>query len=287
MKLSHLTDKTLLNETKRLANSKREVTTQILHHLKEIDRRKLYSDLRCSSLFDYCVRVLGYSEGSAQRRIVAARLLAEIPSIEEKIEEGLLTLTNISQMNQFFKDSSTTEKIEVLEKIEGLSKKECEQKLFELTDKKIEPQKKSKRISKDEVQVAIVLKDETIKEIEKLKNLLGKDLSMDELIQFMAREAIKSVEKTKFKQTERPRQSPPPAAAGRVVSTAVKREVYQRDQKCSNCCTLHNLQYDHRRPWALGGKSEKENIRMLCFQCNQRARIKAGLKNGPHSRCGP
>lgn len=287
MKLSHLTDKILLIETKNLAHSERDVTIKILHHLKEIDRRKLYADCKCTSLFDYCVRVLGYSEGSAQRRIVAARTLAEIPSIEQKIEKGLLTLTNISQVNQHFKDSPTSLKVELLGKVEGLTKKACEKKLFELSGKTIEVKDKYERISQDKIQVAIVLSDETIKQIEKLKSLLGKDLSMDELIQFMARESIKSVEKNKFKQTERPRKSPPPVAASRMPSAPVKREVYKRDKKCSNCGSLHHLQYDHRRPWALGGKSEKENIRLLCFQCNQRARIKAGLKSGPHQRCGP
>lgn len=53
MKLSHLTDKTLLNDTKNLVFSERRMTTRILHHLKEIEQRKLYADLKCTSLFDY------------------------------------------------------------------------------------------------------------------------------------------------------------------------------------------------------------------------------------------
>lgn len=101
MKLTHLQDKTLLDDTKILAGVDRETTLKLLHHLKEIDRRKLYSDLKYSSLFNYCIHELGYSEGSAQRRIVAARMMRDIPEIEEKIETGELTLTNISLVNQF------------------------------------------------------------------------------------------------------------------------------------------------------------------------------------------
>jgi hypothetical protein len=275
MTLLHLKDKNLLADTKNLVNSEREATTQILHHLKEIDRRKLYCELKYTSLFEYCVKELGYSEASAQRRIVAARMLAKIPTIEKKIESGRLTLTNISLVNQFLKKPD--EQVEALKIVEGLTKKECEKKLFEITGKEELPGDRKRRVSKDKVQVAIVLSDETMGEIEKLKGLLGKDLSMDELIQFMAKEAIRAVEKNKFKQTEKPRKSLSPAKVGRVISASVKREAYKRDQKCTNCGSTHRLNFDHRHPYALGGTSSIENIRILCFHCNQRARMNAGL----------
>lgn len=226
---------------------------------------------------------LGYSEGAAQRRIVAARALAVMPEIEKKIETGTLTLTNISLVNQFIEDPIL--KREVFKEVENLTKKECEKKLFEITGKEERPDN-SKRISKDKVQVAIVLTDETMAEVEKLKALLGKDMEMNELVQFMVREAIKSVEKSKFKQTK-PRQSlslrafGPPAKVGRMIPAGVKREVYARDKKCTNCGSTHNLHYDHILPYAMGGPSTKENLRLLCFQCNQRARIKAGFMAPP------
>ncbi|MGE3609795.1 MAG: HNH endonuclease [Bacteriovoracaceae bacterium] len=278
MKLSHLTDKILLSDTKDLVSKERDATLRLLYHLKEIDRRKLYSDCKCSSLFDYCVRELGYSEASAHRRIVAARMLSKIPEIGEKLEKGNLTLTNISLVNQFIKN--TLEQKQVLKQVEGLSKKECEKKLFEITDRELPIQEGQRRIAKDKVQVAIILSDETLEKLEKLKALLGRDLTMDELIQYMSDVTIKEVEKTKFKQTKS-RQSLSPAKAGRVISASVKREVYKRDQKCQICGTTHRLNFDHRNPHALGGESDSENIRLLCFHCNQRARIRAGLSAQP------
>jgi hypothetical protein len=266
MKLSHVTDKILLIDTKTLATSEREITTKVLHHLKEIDRRRLYSDLKY------------YSESSAQRRIVACRMLADIPEIEKKLDEGLLTLTNISQVNQFFKDSTVPEKRKILKQVEGLSKKECEKKLFALSGKELPAKDSKKRISEDKIKVAVVLSDETIKVLDKLKALLGKDLSMDELLQFMAMKTIKSVEKDKFKQVGKPRESLPPAKVKRIIPASIKREVYKRDQKCTNCGSTHRLNYDHRHPYALGGPTSVENLRLLCFQCNQRASIKAGFE---------
>ncbi len=282
MKLSHLTDHALFFDTKSLVVHERSVVIKLLYHLKEIDRRKLYSDYKCSSLFDFCVRELGYSEASAQRRIVAARLLENIPEIGPKLKAGKLTLTNISQVNQFYKNHSLEEKKEILQEVEGLSKRECEKKLFDLSGKVKTPVEKQKRLSKDQVQVAIVLSDKTLGEIERLKALLGQDLSMDELVLFMATEAIKNVEKSKFKTTETTRSSLSPAKVGRVVPASMKREIYLRDKKCTNCGSIHRLNYDHRIPYARGGPTNKENLRILCFHCNQRARMGAGL-NGPEA----
>ena len=278
MKLSHLTNEILLFDTKNLAAAERVATTKLLHHLKEIDRRKLFSDLKYSSLFDYCVRELGYSEGSAQRRIVAARMLAEIPEIEAKIKTGKLTLTNISQVGQFFK--TPEERKEVLVEVEGLSKKACEKKLFELSGKEIPQKSEMKRVSEDKIKVALVLPDDVLEKLERLKDLLGCD-TLEEAISYGVDAGIKEIEKKKFHQTEKPKKSPPPVAVGRVIRAKVKREVYQRDKKCTNCGSSFHLNYDHRMPYALGGKGEIQNIRLLCFNCNQRARIRGKLK-GPH-----
>ena len=278
MRLNHLANKILLSDTKRLVGTERSATTKLLHHLKEIERRKLYCDLKYSSLFAYCMHELGYSEGAAQRRIVAARTLTDMPEIESKIENGSLNLTNISLVNQFIQDPN--ERRKVLKEVENLTKNECEQKLFEITGKEEKPKDKKKRISKDKIQVAFVLTDETMAYVEKLKDLLGKDLDMDQLIQFMAKKAIESVEKSKFKQTNA-RQSLPPAKVGRIIPAAMKRDIYFRDKKCTNCGSYRNLNYDHILPYSMGGASTKENLRILCSPCNQRARIKAGLMAPP------
>lgn len=86
MNLKHLTDKTLLSDTKYLVSKEREISLKILHHLKEIERRRLFSDLGFGSIFDYTVHELGYSEPAAARRINSARLLRDMPEIEEKLK---------------------------------------------------------------------------------------------------------------------------------------------------------------------------------------------------------
>lgn len=272
MNLKHLTDATLRKDAKWAALKEKEATTVLLHHIKEVDRRKLYCDWKFTSLFDWCVRELGLCEGSAQLRITAARLLADIPEMKEKIEQGALNLSNISQVNQFCRENSiddVQEKKEILNQVENLSKKQAEKKLFELSGKEKPAKESRQRISEKQNKVSLILSDETIEAIKEVKALLGKDIDSDELMKLMAQALKEKVEREKYKQVQRPRACSP--AKGRALSAEVKRLAYARDKKCVNCGSQHRLNFDHKRPFALGGTSTIENIRLLCFHCNQRA----------------
>lgn len=73
---------------KTLAAQERELLHEIILTIKEIDQRRMYLDLGYPSLFAYLVESVGYSAGSAQRRIDAARLLKEVPELGERIQAG-------------------------------------------------------------------------------------------------------------------------------------------------------------------------------------------------------
>ena len=85
MRLTKLNDRDLHLKLKSLVSSERELLTTILRHLREIERRKLYCDFGCSSLFEYATSQLAYSEAEAFRRIQAMRLLKTTQSVGKKI----------------------------------------------------------------------------------------------------------------------------------------------------------------------------------------------------------
>ncbi|MEK7358444.1 MAG: hypothetical protein AAB250_18515 [Bdellovibrionota bacterium] len=64
MNLKHLTDDALLASTDRAVQDERSALSVVLHHLREVDRRRLYSKLKYKSLFDYAVKHQKYSEGA-------------------------------------------------------------------------------------------------------------------------------------------------------------------------------------------------------------------------------
>jgi len=87
-----------------------------------------------SSLHEYVVRELGYSDGAAHRRITAMRAIREIPEIESKLSSGALNLTTVSQVQDFLKVEkrvlgktvSLDEKRKIFDQIEGKSSRETE-----------------------------------------------------------------------------------------------------------------------------------------------------------------
>ena len=62
----------------------------------------------------------------------------------------------------------------------------------------------------------------------------------------------------------------------RYIPQSIKHFVWRRDRGvCTNCGARRHLNYDHIRPVALGGVTTPDNLRLLCFQCNQRAGIRS------------
>lgn len=97
-----ITDSELLNQTLSLVKREKELTYKILLNLLEIERRKLYSDLKYPSLFKYIVRELGYSDAEAQIRILAMKLISESELASTQIITGQLTLTQAAEVSKCF-----------------------------------------------------------------------------------------------------------------------------------------------------------------------------------------
>ena len=273
--LRNLSDESLISETKTLVQDERRVSLAILHHLREIDRRRLFAGLGYSSLYEYCTRVFGYAEASAQRRIQAARLLADCPELAPQIESGSLSLSVLSQAQTFFRREAirdVREKREILKTLEHQSSRQAERKLLTLAS---EPAKhlpeKVRAISDTHSEVRFTAAAELIAQIEELKNLLG-EASMKNVIAY----AVKTALEKKRPKTPKaiPTDSPPaPEVTTRYIPVAVKRFIWARDLgQCRHvepksgrrCSSRFGLEFDHLKPYALGGGNTPENLALKC-----------------------
>ena len=97
-----MTDSQLLSQTKNLVQKERQINVLVLQHLQEIEKRKLYLKRGFSSLFEYTVKELGYSESSAYRRIKAMKLCKELPETKLKMAKGELNLCTASKLQTVF-----------------------------------------------------------------------------------------------------------------------------------------------------------------------------------------
>jgi DNA-binding TFAR19-related protein (PDSD5 family) len=258
MKLRDMPDRKLLKEMDELAHRERELLSQILWHLKEIDQRKLYSEMKCGSLFEYCVKVLKYSEGQASRRVTACRLLREMPELTQEIERGELNLTQLNQAKHFFYEEQIhrpEDKKKVLAQIKGKTTRESERILWSLK-KEDTPRK-----------VSISINEGTHDELKKIQGLKAHTCQdLDSLLIKMCREIGALWDPKNIK-----RRSRGASIHQRYISVQLKAQVWERDQgKCQNCQSQYAIELDHIRPFALGGKTTLENLQLLCRNCNQR-----------------
>ena len=97
-----LSDRELLRETRNLVRHERHLQGAVIDHLAEIEARGLYLQRGFSSLFDYAVRELGYSDAAAARRIGAMRLCADQPDAREGLRDGSLTLSAAAELQWAF-----------------------------------------------------------------------------------------------------------------------------------------------------------------------------------------
>jgi len=86
MKIKALSNNDLLNQFNKLVRTERKITHLVLLYIAEIETRKIYADLGFDGMYAYLTRGLGYSEGSAYRRLQSARLLKQVPRVAEKVE---------------------------------------------------------------------------------------------------------------------------------------------------------------------------------------------------------
>lgn len=178
-------DQILLSDLQNLVKKEREVLTEILHHIREIEIRQLYLKRGYPSLFAFLTEEYGYSEAAAQRRIATMRLIKEIPEVEEKIGKGEISLSVASQVQSFFRkeDQKRTEekkpkinheeKLNLLERLSGTSARECEKKLIQLNPEIKLPKEKTKPITEDKTLVQFTANKILISKINRLKTLLS------------------------------------------------------------------------------------------------------------------
>ncbi len=94
--LKHLSDALLLEGLARLADDDRLTNARLLAHIAEVQRRRLYLEHGCSSMYRYCVDRLGMSADVAYKRVRAARAARRCPAILPAIADGRLHLSGVS-----------------------------------------------------------------------------------------------------------------------------------------------------------------------------------------------
>jgi 5-methylcytosine-specific restriction endonuclease McrA len=293
----------------------REVTSQVLWHLREIEARRLFAELGFGSLFDYVVKELGYSASSAMRRIQAMRLLKELPEFEEQLKSGTLNLSHLSSVQSFLQNErkhegktySKEEKVDLLKSLQGTSQRETDKALVSLSPESAHRKhEKIRPLSETQAEFRTVISAELLQKLERVRELAAHRTSScqwSEILEVMADLTIKALDRTGDRQrkasvesdakapkvgtSSRHSAAPAPvvkASRSRYIPKALKRSVFEKaggqcefkDTESGRRCACRSfLQVDHIIPLALGGTTSAENLRILCQAHNQWAAMQS------------
>lgn len=266
-------DNASLNQKlKNLFLEEKRISIEIIQHICEVDRRKLFLEMAYSSLFEYLVEEIGYAPAVAQRRIDAARLMQQIPELKEKLETGAVNLTQISKLQRMVRQAQKTAQISVDQKkhlLNAITHKSPDETDLILAKELSLPIKigEKKRVQSDgSVRLELTLTKEEMEVLEKAKELLAHTLphaNFADTIYHLAKQLIEK--RTKF------------TSAAEVTKAQIRRRVFARDKVCQYrnpstgklCASTRYLQIDHIHPKWAGGNDKIENLRLLCANHNR------------------
>ena len=91
--LASISDSDLLARLPCLVRAELTATADVIEYLMEVDRRRLYLDQACSSLYAFLTERLGYTEDEAVTRVRVTRLALRFPQVLLELRSGAIHLT--------------------------------------------------------------------------------------------------------------------------------------------------------------------------------------------------
>ena len=268
-----LKDKELLGQVKGFVGQERKIQSQLLAHLGEVEHRQLFAVLGYSSMFRYLTEALGYSEASALKRIQIARAAMKFQVIYSLVESGKISLSALMRLCPHLRVSNYQS---LLKQAEKKSVKQVEKLLADRFPKP-EPYDSIKAIARDRVWFGFCGDVELSQMVEEAKDLLGHKFpegKLRDIFKYALRCALKEErdKKTKSKIPKAIQQG------SRHTPQHIKVAVWERDRSSCDyvspdgrrCGETRFLEFDHKLPWSLGGRSDDvDNIRLLCRTHNR------------------
>ncbi|MDB5212750.1 MAG: hypothetical protein JWO86_677 [Myxococcaceae bacterium] len=127
MQLTQLSDEALVSQLAAVCLEGHRLTARLVVYLIEVEARRLDLKAACTSMFDFCVRRLGMSEGAAFRRINAARLVKRFPALLARIESGELHLSTLVLLRPHLMHLTDAKAADLAASVAGKTQREVEE----------------------------------------------------------------------------------------------------------------------------------------------------------------
>ena len=200
-----MNDAELLSKAKELAHNERKIQVDLLWHLLEIQRRKLFLERGFPSLFEYAVKELGYSHSAVYRRVQAMRLLESVPEVANKIKTGAINLSTATQIQNFIKNERKNggevnfkRRLEMISAIENKSARDVEKHLISLKPENVIRTEKIRMVTPEIIEMRLMIPDDLKEKMDKLRQVFSHrvpDMTYLALLDYLVTQALGKVEK--------------------------------------------------------------------------------------------
>lgn len=224
-------DDRLLVDCKIAVKTEKRSTARVLEYLGEIDRRRLWLKEGYSSLFDFCIRYLNYSEGETNRRIQACRASEKVQAVVPMLEQGTLSLTVLSLLSPILTRENAHE---LLPQVANQSARTVEKIIAERF-----PERRVKEMFKAEL-------DDELKGLLEEAKLLASEKSPAALLKKVLQSYVRE-RKTRRSAVKRHTHYVPKSIA-KAVKTSDGRQCTFIGPTGTRCNQTAHIQIDHIRP---------------------------------------
>lgn len=264
-------------------------TVEVIEQLVVCYRERAYLEHGCSSIFDFLVEELNYSNAAASRRYRAMKVARRFPQVLDMLRDHRVSLCTLAQAEGLLNEVSDPE--ELLDRISGKSRREVEKIVAHERPVPRKPRESVKPVAvkspedplfaapsepvESRVSVRTTLKEADFEDLERARAIISRKkpgATVEDVLVELTRFYLK--QKAPKERAKKERKAP---RTSRHIPRPIRDEVMLRDgQRCTSfgkngrrCTARNNLQIDHIKPYALGGTHEPENLRVLCAAHNR------------------
>ncbi len=245
--------------------------------LQEVDSQKTFLRYGCTSLHDYCVKLLKMSDDNTYNFVKIARKSKEVPELKEALRNQEITVSKARRIASVMtKDNSE----HWLELAKTLPKPQLEKEVAKVAPKAATPEK-AKYVSEDRLQINLGVSEKCMRRLRRVQDLVSQknrkpaslEDSLGELLEFYL-QRNDPIEKAK-----RCAKLPGPGPGeneemkgSRKLLAQIKHQINLRDQgQCTHvhdgkrCANSRWLEFHHKVPLAKGGSNNLDNLTTLCW----------------------
>lgn len=266
-----MTNKELHLKTKAVAEKYRQIESELVKLLIQMDERKAYRELGYASLFQYSVHELKLSEAVTSAFITVSRKAAQVPDLMQALEEQVLTVSKAAKVVSVLNPESAPEVI-----------------AFAAEHSTAETEKWLQEKKGVEIQHTLKISAAVMEKLKKARSLSKTEISLDEALDLVLDEYIKRHDPEEKARRSKTRPAASPNASYEELHTVsypvlhlkkrkplrahVKHQVIARDQnRCTfqikpglRCAHTKYLEIHHIIPRQDGGQDHSDNLTTLC-----------------------